>query len=88
MLPGAIDAHDSAPQTATVPGDLQYRAGAPAKLEVLKGALQTKNYIFIKLPLAANNTSNIPGEKELLFAEDGVHSAAEGAAAGFLGCAY
>lgn len=63
MLPEAIDAHNSEPQTTTVPGDLQYRAGVPAELEVLKGALQTKNYIFIKLPLAANNTSNIPGEK-------------------------
>jgi len=55
---------------------------------VLKGALQTNNYIFIKPPLAGNDTGNILGKKGLLFVEDGVHCAEEGAAAGFLRCAY
>ncbi|PUU77225.1 hypothetical protein B9Z19DRAFT_1086620 [Tuber borchii] len=43
-------------RTATVPEDLQHRA-------VLKGVLQTKDYIFTKWALVTNDIGNTPGKK-------------------------
>ena len=37
--------------------------------EVRNRALHTRDYSFIKSPLVANNISNVPGKKRLLFVE-------------------
>jgi len=48
--------------------------------EVLDGALHTRDYNFIKLPLVTNNISNVPGKKELLFVEGAGHEVRRGVA--------
>ena len=60
-----LNAHDSAQQTAMVPGDLG--RVFPTTLEILGGVLHVKNYTFIKWALVTD------GKKELLFAEGGGH---------------
>ena len=80
MLSGAIYA-------CTIPNNrLPRHLGISNAL--LKGVLQTQDYIFTKLPLITNDIGNIPGKKGLLFAEGRVRDAEDGPAAGFFGSIY
>ena len=54
---------------------------------MLKGVLQTKDYIFTKPLLVTNDVGNIPG-KGLLFAEGGVQDTEEGVVSGFFSSIY
>ena len=77
------------PSTRTIPnkGLLRYLGISNIEL-VLKGVLQTKDYILAKLLRVTNDFGNILGKKGLPFAEGGVQDAEEGAVAGFFGSIY